>query len=112
MSSTSNIPSASSTPRADVHVDHRDYDDHARYSETRPAMKTTEFMAYVAAVLVTVVTAFVVNDDGENTADPFSAEHAIRYITFLTIGYMVARGLAKAGTRSPGHDDRDRTARR
>ena len=39
------------------------------------------------------VTAFVVNDDGENTADPFSA---LRYITFLTIGYMIARGLAKS----------------
>jgi hypothetical protein len=109
MSSTSNIPTPPSNPRADVHVDH-DYHDH--YTETRPAMKTTEFMAYVAAVLVVVVTAFVVNDDGENTVDPFGAESAIRYITYLTIGYMVARGLAKAGTRAHTHDDRDHSARR
>ena len=71
--------------------------------ETRPATKTTEFMAYIAAVLAVAITALVVGDDGENTTDPFSAEQALRYITFLTIGYMIARGLAKAGTRS--HQD-------
>ena len=69
--------------------------------ETRPARKTTELIAYVAAVLAVAVAAFVVGDDGENTADPFSAEQALRYITFLTIGYMIARGLAKSGT--PGN---------
>jgi hypothetical protein len=31
--------------------------------ETRPARKTTELIAYVAAVLAVVVTAFVVGDD-------------------------------------------------
>ena len=72
--------------------------------ETRPARKTTELIAYVAAVLAVAVTAFVVGDDGENTADPFSAEQALRYITFLTVGYMVARGLAKSGSRSNTRD--------
>ena len=73
-------------------------------TETRPARKTTELIAYVAAVLAVAVTALVVGDDGENTVDPFSAEQALRYITFLTIGYMIARGLAKSGTRAH-HDD-------
>ena len=73
--------------------------------ETRPARKTTELIAYVAAVLAVAVTAFVVGDDGENTADPFSAEQALRYITFLTVGYMVARGLAKSGSRSNTRDN-------
>ena len=73
-------------------------------TETRPARKTTEFIAYLATVLAVAVTALMVGDDGENTADPFSAEQALRYITFLTIGYMIARGLAKSGTRSH-HDD-------
>ncbi len=73
--------------------------------ETRPARKTTELIAYVAAVLAVAVTAFVVGDDGENTADPFSAEQALRYITFLTIGYMIARGLAKSGTRGNTRDN-------
>lgn len=73
--------------------------------ETRPARKTTELIAYVAAVLAVAVAAFVVGDDGENTADPFSAEQALRYITFLTIGYMIARGLAKSGTRGNAGDN-------
>ena len=73
--------------------------------ETRPARKTTELIAYVAAVLAVVVTAFLVGDDGNNTADPFSAEQALRYITFLTIGYMIARGLAKSGSRGNTRDN-------
>ena len=73
--------------------------------ETRAARKTTELIAYLAAVLAVAVTALVVGDDGENTADPFSAEQALRYITFLTIGYMIARGLAKSGSRSNTRDN-------
>ena len=76
-----------------------------RGTETRPARKTTELIAYVAAVLAVALTALFVGDDGDNTADPFSAEQALRYITFLTIGYMVARGLAKSGTRGNARDN-------
>ena len=86
-----------STTTHDNATTHQGTRDHG--TETRPASKTTELIAYVAAVLAVIVTAFVVSDSGDNTADPFSAEHAMRYITFLTIGYMVARGLAKSGTR-------------
>jgi hypothetical protein len=68
-------------------------------TETRPARKTTELIAYIATVLAVAVTALIVGDDGDNTVDPFSAEQALRYITFLTIGYMIARGLAKSGSR-------------
>lgn len=82
-------------------ADHRS--DHA--TETRPARKTTELIAYVAAVLAVMVTSIVVGDDGDNTVDPFSAEQALRYITFLTIGYMIARGLAKSGSRSNTRDN-------
>ena len=73
-------------------------------TETKASTKTTELYAYVLAVAAVVITAFVVGDgsgiggDG-NGDDPFGASEAIRYITFLTIGYMVARGLAKSGSR-------------
>ena len=53
--------------------------------------QATELFAYVAASVVS-------GDD--NTADPFNAEQALRFITFLTIGYMISRGLTKAGSRS------------
>ena len=36
--------------------------------------------------------------DGTN-GDPFGATTAMRFVVYLTIGYMVARGLAKSGSR-------------
>jgi hypothetical protein len=74
-------------------------------TETKASFKTTEFFAYLAAVVALVITASVVSGDG-NTADPFNAEQALRYITFLTIGYMISRGLAKAGSREPYTENR------
>ncbi|MFK5636197.1 MULTISPECIES: hypothetical protein [unclassified Ornithinimicrobium] len=71
-------------------------------TETKASTKTTEFFVYLAAVAAIVITAFVVGDngtDGGGEGDPFGAEQAMRYITFLTIGYMIARGLAKSGSR-------------
>jgi hypothetical protein len=76
-------------------------------TETRPAFKTTEFMVYIAAVVAVVLTALMVGDDTRGGAgDPFGADQAIRYIVFLTIGYMLARGLAKAGSWARRDDDR------
>ena len=77
---------------------------HLDHDETRPARKTTELMAYVAAVLAVIVTAFVVGDD-DNGVDAFGAVQALQFITYLTIGYMVARGLAKSGNRSRSYDN-------
>ncbi|MGL5817163.1 MAG: hypothetical protein ACRCYR_06350 [Phycicoccus sp.] len=87
----------STTTRSDTVAHH--------HTETRPAQKTTELIAYVAAVVAIAVTALLVGDDGDNTTDPFSAEQALRYITFLTIGYMIARGLAKSGSRGNTRDN-------
>ena len=72
-------------------------------TETKSATKTTELIAYAAAVLAVALTAMIVGDgdDGGSTSDPFSANDALRYITYLTIGYMIARGLAKSGSREP-----------
>jgi hypothetical protein len=69
--------------------------------ETKPSFKTTEFFVYLAAVVAVVITALTVDGDANTGGDPFNAEQALRYITFLTIGYMVSRGLAKAGSRQP-----------
>lgn len=79
--------------------------DHRLSTETKAAFKTTEFFAFLAAALAIIVTAIVVDGDA-NAADPFNAEQALRYLTFLTIGYMVSRGLAKAGSREPYTDHR------
>lgn len=72
--------------------------------ETKPSFKTTEFFVFLAAVIAVVITALTVDGDANTGGDPFNAEHALRYITFLAIGYMVSRGLAKAGSRQPADD--------
>lgn len=69
-------------------------------TETKSSYKTTEFIAYVAAVIGVLIASAVV--DGED----FGAQDAWFYVSLLTIGYMVSRGLAKAGSRD-FYDDGD-----
>ena len=66
-------------------------------TETKSSYKTTELIVYVLAVLGVLIAALFVDGgaDGFNTAD------AWRYVTYLTVGYMISRGLAKAGSREP-----------
>ena len=73
-------------------------------TETKPAFKTTELIAYVLAVLGVLIASAMVdeNEDGQG----FGAESAWKYVTWLTIGYMVARGLAKAGSYERDNDPR------
>jgi hypothetical protein len=42
----------------------------------------------------------------ESNAGGFGARQAWLYATILTVGYMVSRGLAKAGSGDPYDDDR------
>lgn len=71
-----------------------------RVTETKAATKTTEFIAYLGVLVAIIVTATLVGDNGaENGVDLFDARQAMEYITYLTIGYLVARGLAKSGSR-------------
>jgi hypothetical protein len=67
-------------------------------TETKSAYKTTELIVYVLAVLGVLIASFIVQDAS------FGADHAWRYITYLTVGYMISRGLAKAGSREPYRD--------
>ena len=78
--------------------------DHSESTETKPSAKTTEFLVFLSAVTAVIVTAFMVGQDANTGIDPFGAQDALRYITYLTIGYMVARGLAKSGTRYNNHN--------
>ena len=69
-------------------------------TETKASFKTTEFFAYLTAVVGVLLASWLVgNADGHT--DYFRADRAWFYVTLLTIGYMVARGLAKAGSREP-----------
>jgi hypothetical protein len=69
-------------------------------NDIKISTRTLEFAIYVATVIATIITAAVVGDDAsENGVDVFNANDALQYITWLTVGLMIARGLAKAGNR-------------
>jgi hypothetical protein len=65
-------------------------------SETKPSFKTTELIAYVVVALAVLIAA-AVTDNGSD-GQGFSADHAWFYVTLLTIGYLISRGLAKSGS--------------
>ncbi|WP_030659734.1 hypothetical protein [Streptomyces rimosus] len=67
-------------------------------AETKPAFKSTEFFVYLAAVVAVLVASAVVGANAAET-DRFPAGQAWLYVTLLTIGYMISRGLAKCGSR-------------
>ncbi|GAB3673007.1 hypothetical protein [Angustibacter aerolatus] len=77
-------------------------------TETKASTKTSELFIYLAAVVAVIITALVVGDNGKGSADPFSADRALQLITFLTIGYLVSRGLAKSGSRDAYDAPRNR----
>ena len=74
------------------------------YTETKDAWKTTEFWAYIATVVGVIVAAATSDNEDGGT---FGAEKSLLYISLLTIGYMISRGLAKAGSREPYDRDHD-----
>jgi hypothetical protein len=66
-------------------------------TETKSSYKTTELIVYVLAVAGVLIAAALVDES-------FGADPAWRYVTYLTVGYMISRGLAKAGSREPYRD--------
>lgn len=76
-----------------------------RTTETKASVKTTEFFAYIA-ILVAIFIAGLVTKAGSDGHDVFRASQVWLYATVLSIGYMVSRGLAKAGSRERYTDER------
>jgi hypothetical protein len=72
-------------------------------TETKASFKTTEFFAFLAAVAGVLIAAGMV-DEANNGG--LGAKQAWLYVTILTVGYMVSRGLAKSGSREPYTEDR------
>jgi hypothetical protein len=69
-------------------------------TETKVSYKTTEFIAYLV-VLVGILIAGNTIEGKDGGADYFAGDKVWLYATILTVGYMVSRGLAKAGSREP-----------
>ena len=68
-------------------------------TETKAAFRTTEFVAYLVTVAGVLLASYLVGD-ADGRGDVFLADKAWFYVTLLTIGYLISRGLAKAGSRA------------
>ena len=84
--------------------------------ETKHALKTTELWAFIAAVAGVLIASQIVtsgNGSGgaDNNGDTFDAARAWLYVTILTVGYLVSRGFAKAGSHEPYWADGDNQKR-
>ena len=82
-----------STSNTQSTTGHQGYAARRISTETKSSYKTTELIAYLAAVIGVLVAAAVTD------VSDFGAQEAWFYVTLLTIGYMVSRGLAKSGSR-------------
>ena len=69
-------------------------------TETKSFFKTSEFVAYVVTFIGILIAANVI-EKADGGRDFFTADKAWLYITILTVGYMISRGIAKAGVRDP-----------
>jgi hypothetical protein len=75
-------------------------------TETKSFSKTSEFWMW-AGVAVALLIAGNTIEGQEGGADYFAADKVWLYVTLLTIGYFISRGLAKAGSRDPYWEERD-----
>jgi hypothetical protein len=67
-------------------------------TETKNFSKSSEFFVYVIAAAAILIASLIV--------DGFNATEGWMFFTYLSIGYMISRGLAKAGSREPYRADR------
>jgi hypothetical protein len=63
-------------------------------TETKSFSKTSEFFVWVATVIGILIASLLIDES-------FGADPAWRYVTYASVGYMISRGLAKAGAREP-----------
>jgi hypothetical protein len=101
---------AHSAPRSVAATDNRSRSVTRRLTtETKHALKTTEFWAMVGVIVAILISAAVIN--GGDTApgtDEFIARQAWLYVAIVAVGYMISRGLAKSGSREPYDEERRR----
>jgi hypothetical protein len=73
-------------------------------TETKHSTKTTEFYAMILIVVGILLASWIVGQgdgNGKVNVDAFPAVRAWLYVAIVGVGYMVSRGLAKAGSRDP-----------
>ncbi|MDP9070202.1 MAG: hypothetical protein M3N68_02730 [Actinomycetota bacterium] len=71
-----------------------------RSTETRPSFRTSEFIVFVVTSILVIIAAY--------TDEAFDVDHGWTLVAALAIGYMIARGIAKAGSRESYNYDGNR----
>jgi len=70
-------------------------DDDDDYTETKSFFRTSEFWFGMLVAVAVILAAYSSGDDS------ISREDRWRFVTAIAVGFMVSRGLAKAGSREP-----------
>ncbi len=73
-------------------------------TETKHSTKTSEFYAMIVIIAGILIASWIVGQgdgNGRPNVDAFPASRAWLYVAIVGVGYMVSRGLAKAGSRDP-----------
>ena len=79
-------------------------------TETKSFFKTSEFAAFVLMTIAILIAGNTI-EGKDGGSDYFAGDKVWLYITILTVGYMLSRGIAKSGVRDPYWDERgDRNA--
>ena len=68
-------------------------------TETRPSIRTSEFLVLVVTSLALIIAAYL--------DDAFNVEHGWTLVAVVATGYIISRGIAKAGSREPYRVERD-----
>jgi hypothetical protein len=79
-------------------------------TETKAFFKKSEFWTYLAMVVAILIAGNSIEGQ-EGGSDFFAADKVWLYITILTVGYLISRGIAKSGVQDPYFAERgDRNA--
>lgn len=73
-------------------------------TETKQAFKTTEFWTYLIILIALLIAGNSIEGEEGQAGDYFAADKVWLYVTILTFGYLLSRGLAKSGSRDPYWD--------
>jgi hypothetical protein len=72
-----------------------------RLTETKSFAKTSEFFVWALAVAATLIATYA------KDSDSLQPQEGWLYVAILSAAYMLARGLAKAGSYEPYSEKRD-----
>jgi len=73
-----------------------------RYTtETKNSTKTSELYLTLGVIAGILISAMVIKGGDTAGSDEFIARNAWLYVSIVTLGYLISRGIAKSGSKEP-----------